>query len=296
MSIRIEPIDPINRPYFGGKALGIDLLQPVTDEEVAAIFAGMDRFGVMVFPGQDIDDAALQAFSLKFGPLEKPVADVLRDDQQRQGNQVGRITNLDDNGRCFTKDNPERMQRLASRFWHTDSSFRPIPAKYSFLLAYTIPSIGGETEFADMRAAYDALPDEMKATVEDLVCEHDLRFCREALGIHTAFAAEGDETTRVQQRLVWRHPGSKRKVLYFGIHTGSIVGWSEPDSRVFLHDLTEHAAQREFVYRHEWQRHDLVIWDNRAVLHRQRAFDESQPRDLHRATVACDVSTFDQPR
>jgi alpha-ketoglutarate-dependent 2,4-dichlorophenoxyacetate dioxygenase len=296
MSILIQPIDP-GRPDFGGKAQGIDLRQMISQEDTTAIIAGMDRFGIMVFPGQVLDNRALLDFAEKLGPLEQAKSNVYQGDAPYLDRQITEISNLDQDRRCLDLDDPKRFLMLTSRLWHTDSSFKTIPAKYSLLSAWVLPPTGGETEFADMRAAYDALSDEMKETAEPLVCEHSLMFCRAFLGLPESELRDREDHgyLSVMQRLVRRLPGSGRKALYFGHHAGAIDGWHLPDARLFLNDLMMHATQREFVYRHVWQPYDLMMWDNRAVMHRGRPYDERRIREMHRAAVAGDASTLVEP-
>jgi alpha-ketoglutarate-dependent 2,4-dichlorophenoxyacetate dioxygenase len=176
--------------------------------------------------------------------------------------------------------------------WHSDSSFKEVPAKYSLLSARVIPSGGGNTEFADMRAAYDSLDDEAKAECETLICEHSQLYSRGTLGFTDFNPDDVRRFKPVLQRLARTHPSTGRKSIYLASHAGAIVGWPVPEARAFLRDLTEHATQREFVYAHEWKQWDLVIWDNRATMHRARPFPAQQVRDMHRTTVACERSTM----
>jgi alpha-ketoglutarate-dependent 2,4-dichlorophenoxyacetate dioxygenase len=186
------------------------------------------------------------------------------------------------------------MFNLGNRLWHSDSSFRAKPAKYSILSARTVASQGGNTEFADMRAAYDTLDDAMRASIEDLVCEHSLIYSRGSMGFSDLTEDEKAMMKPVRQRLVRTHPVTGRKSLYLSSHAGQIVGWLVPESRDFLRDLNEHATQRELVYTHRWRQYDLVVWDNRQTMHRVRRFDETQPRDMRRTTVAGEAMTAAQ--
>jgi alpha-ketoglutarate-dependent 2,4-dichlorophenoxyacetate dioxygenase len=186
------------------------------------------------------------------------------------------------------------MFNLGNRLWHSDSSFRAIPAKYSILSARKIASEGGNTEFADMRAAYDTLDDGTRSMVEDMVCEHSLMFSRGSMGFAGLSEEERAMMKPVRQRLVRTHPVTGRKSLYLSSHAGNIVGWLVPESRDLLRDLNEHATQRELVYAHRWRPFDLVMWDNRQTMHRVRRFDESQPRDMRRTTVAGEAMTVAQ--
>ena len=294
MTLSIKPIDPVSRPFFGGEASGIDIVRPLSREDAAAIEAGMDRFGVLVFHDQHFDDDAQLAFSRNFGELEQANGDLYFGRQQRRlpSELINDISNLDADNRVLARDDRKRLFGLGNRLWHSDSSFKAVPAKFSLLSARVIPSAGGNTEFADMRAAYDALDDDVKAQCEDSICEHSQLFSRASLGF-TDF--DDDERRRfapVQQRLVRRHPSTGRKSLYLASHAGAILGWPVPEARAFLRDLVEHATQRKFVYAHEWKQWDLVIWDNRATMHRARPFDATQVRDMHRTTVGCERSTM----
>jgi alpha-ketoglutarate-dependent 2,4-dichlorophenoxyacetate dioxygenase len=181
---------------------------------------------------------------------------------------------------------------LGNRLWHSDSSFKQVPAKFSLLSARVVPSAGGNTEFADMRAAYDSLDDATKAECEGLVCEHSQIYSRAQLGFTDFSEQELPRFKPVMQRLVRTHPSTGRKSLYLASHAGAIVGWPVPEARAFLRDLIEHATQRKFVYSHEWKQWDLVIWDNRATMHRARPFPKNEVRDMHRTTVACERSTM----
>ena len=187
------------------------------------------------------------------------------------------------------------MFNLGNRLWHSDSSFRAVPAKYSLLSGRIVPATGGNTEFADMRAAYDALDTATKAEIEDLICEHSLIYSRGALGFTELSAEEKAMFRPVRQRLVRTHPVTGRKSLFLSAHIGTIAGWEMPEARDFIRDLTEHATQRQFVHAHVWRANDLVIWDNRQTMHRVRRFaDTREPRDMRRTTIAGDGPTASQ--
>jgi len=197
------------------------------------------------------------------------------------------VSNLDVNNQVFARDSRTRLFSLGNRLWHSDSSFKVVPAKYSLLHARSVPSKGGNTEFADMRAGYDALDQETKDQVADLICEHSQLYSRSLLGFTDFTEEERERFKPVRQVLVRTHPGHKRKSLYLSSHAGGIVGWPVPEARAFLRDLNEHATQRELVYTHRWRQYDLVMWDNRCMLHRGRPWDESRHRRvMHRTTVA----------
>jgi alpha-ketoglutarate-dependent 2,4-dichlorophenoxyacetate dioxygenase len=283
-------------PTIGGEATGIDLRRPPSPAEIAAIEAGMDRHAVLVFPNQDIDDAMQVAFSRHFGPIEAAVGgDLTKAEEKRLSLDFADVSNLDRNQEIKPRDDRHRLFGLANRLWHSDSSFRAVPAKYSLLSGRIVPARGGNTEFADMRAAYDALDASTQALIEDLVCEHSLIHSRAQLGF-TALSPEEQAMFRpVRQRLVRTHPVTGRKSLFLSSHIGAIVGWPVPEARDLIRELTEHATQRRFVYAHVWRIHDLVIWDNRQTMHRVRPFaDTRDKRDMRRTTVAGDGPTTSQ--
>jgi alpha-ketoglutarate-dependent 2,4-dichlorophenoxyacetate dioxygenase len=283
-------------PVFVGEVAGIDCREPLSREEVAAIEAGMDRYAVLVFRDQNLTDEQQIAFTHHFGELEgyNTPGHVRRREDQRLGPGIADFSNLDKHGNIMSDEDRVWFFKLGDRLWHSDSSFRPIPAKYSLLSARVLPSWGANTEFADTRAAYDALDARTKAEVEELVCEHSLIYSREAIGFTDLTPEEIAAFRPVRQRLVRTHPMTGRKSLFLASHAGAIIGWTIPEARMFLRDLTEHATQREFVYSHPWQPYDLVMWDNRSTMHRARRFDRNEVRDVRRTTLAGDVATVEQ--
>ena len=293
MTVRIQPAGP-QSPDFAGEAAGIDLRQTLTPDEVAAVERGMDRFGVLVFHGQPIDDAQQLVFSRCFGTLETASGDLAQGEQRRLSDEVNDISNVDKDNTLMARDDRRRLFGLGNMLWHSDSSFKAVPAKYSILSARAVPPQGGNTEFADMRAAWVTLDAETRALVEVLVCEHTQVHSRGVLGF-TDFT--GDERRRfapVLQRLVRTHPATGRRSLFLSSHAGAIVGWPVPEARNLLRDLVEHATQREFVHAHVWRVGDVVMWDNRATMHRGRRYDATERRDLRRTTVACEHATVEQ--
>ena len=289
MGIAIEQIGPT----LAGRVTGIDLTQRLDAQAVAAIEAGMDRYAVLVFPAQPVTDEQQIAFTQNFGALEDTTGgNITKQEQRRLSAQMADVSNLDKDGKPLARDDRRRMFNLGNQLWHSDSSFRATPAKYSILSGRVVATSGGNTEFADMRAAYDALDAPTKAEVEDLVCEHSLLHSRGALGFDTLTPEERAMFKPVRQRLVRTHPVTGRKSLYLSSHAGSIVGWPVPEARAFLRDLTEHATQPGFVYVHRWQPFDLVMWDNRQLMHRVRRFDANLVRDMRRTTVAGDGPTI----
>ena len=293
ISHNIHPIDPA-RPTFIGEVSGIDLTRSLTEEEVSAIHAGMDRFGVLVFHDQHFEDEQQIAFSRQLGMLEEATGDIMSEKDRRLSMDLNDISNLDKNGELLPRDDRRRLFGLGNLLWHSDSSFKEVPAKYSMLSARKIPAAGGNTEFADMRAAYDALDSETKREVHDLICLHSQIFSRGVLGFDDFTDAERAKWAPVRQGLVRRHPNTGRLSLYLASHAGGIEGWPMPEARSFLRDLNEHATQRQFVYAHVWRPWDLVMWDNRVTMHRARRYDPKEVRDMRRTTLTNEVSSLEQ--
>lgn len=294
MSFTVRPADANNHPEFFGEVTGIDLREPLTASLAAEIGAAMDRFAVLRFRDQPIDDAQQLAFSRWFGPLETATGDIVQGADRRLPMEINDISNLDKNNNTMARDDRKRLFSLGNMLWHTDSSFKATPAKYSLLTARSIPDHGGNTEYADMRAAWDTLDDETRALVRDLVCDHSQLYSRGSLGFDQFTDEERVKFAPVPQRLVRRHPNTGRLSLYLASHAGTIHGWPVPEARMLLRDLIEHATQREFVFAHEWRQHDLVMWDNRVTMHRARRYPADQVRDLHRTTVADVAPTLQQ--
>ena len=293
MSLSVRQLHPL----FVGEVSGVDIGRPLDTATLAELWRAIHRQAVLVFRGQDLDDERQMDFARQFGELEIPRsgrADVKR----RLRPELSDISNLDEEGRVRERNDARRFDQLGNRLWHTDGSFRRIPAALSMLYAHRVPRPGplgkGETEFADLRAAYDALPAATKAAIDDLVALHDIAWSRAQLGFTELLFGEKDVLLPVPQRLVRMHPGSKRKTLYLAAHASAIVDWPLPDGRLLLRELIEHATVSDFVYRHEWREGDLVIWDNRCTMHRGRAFDEREVRDLRRVTTRDISSTLDQ--
>jgi alpha-ketoglutarate-dependent 2,4-dichlorophenoxyacetate dioxygenase len=282
-------------PCFAAEAHGLDLTRPLSDADIAAVHAAMDAHAVLVFHDQKLDDAQQLAFTRSLGEIEHAIGTSLRAaDELRLPTTFADVSNLDKDHQVFARDDRRRLFGLGNRLWHSDSSFKVIPAKYSLLHARSVPSRGGNTEFADMRAAYDALDRETQTEIEDLVCEHSQIFSRQQLGFTDFTDEERERFKPVRQRLVRIHPSTGRKSLYLAAHAGGIVGWPVPEARAFLRDLVEHATQREFVYAHRWRVNDLVMWDNQATMHRARPFPAHEPRDMRRTTLVGDGPTVGQ--
>lgn len=279
-------------PCIGAEVDGIDLRTQLTAQQVEAIHEGMDRHAVLVFRGQALTDEQHLAFTRSLGEMEDARGSSLRNAADfRLPTTFADVSNLDGNHQPFGADDRRRLFAIGNRLWHSDSSFKTIPAKYSLLRGVRIPSRGGNTEFAHMGAAYEALDDETKALIEDLVCEHSQLFSRESIGFSEFTPEERERFKPVRQRLVRTLPRTGRKSIYLSSHIGRIVGWQLPEARLLLRDLTEHATQREFVYSHAWQVNDLVMWDNRQTMHRARPFPADEPRDMRRTTLKGEAPT-----
>jgi alpha-ketoglutarate-dependent 2,4-dichlorophenoxyacetate dioxygenase len=276
------------KPDFAGEAAGIDISVPLSRDQVAAIEAGMDRYAVLVFRDQPLTDEQQCVFSRGFGELEATlIGQMSKPGERRLGPvEMGDISNLDPTGKMRSRDDNRRMYALGNRLWHSDASFRAIGAGYTLLHARIVPGRGADTQFADMRAAYDALSASEKAEVEDLVCEHSIVFSREQIGFGDYNPGHEEHLKPVPHRLVITHPKTGRKSLYLSSHIGGIVGWPVPEARAFIRDLTEHATQPRFVYSHKWRVGDMVMWDNRTVMHRATRFDDlKEVRDLRRTSI-----------
>lgn len=283
-------------PMIGGRVQGFDTCLPISDAQREAIDAAMDRFAVLVFPDQRLDDEQQFAFGSRFGPIEEAASGVKEKGKRLANKQINDISNLGVDGKLLAADDRNRMYSLGNLLWHSDSSFKAAPAKYSMLHARVIPPEGGETEFADMRAAWDSLPAKLKHKVKDLVCDHSIVFSRTKLGFEAFSPEEFKRATPVPQRLVRRHENTGRLSLFLSAHIGRIHGWQTPEALALIHELTEFATQPKFVYQHVWRVHDLVVWDNRTTMHRGRSYETHiYPRDLRRVTVKGSASTLNEP-
>ena len=285
-------------PLFVGEVSGMDLSQPVDAASVRAIWEAIDCYAVLVFHDQQLSDEQLRDFAGKFGQLEIGRSAAEGGKRRLALPEIGDISNLDESGQLRDRNDRRRLDSLGNRIWHTDASYMPVPVVLGILHAVAVPPAsalgGGQTEFADMRAAYDALPQIMQDEIDGLVAEHDIFWSRGQIGFTNFLPGEREKYPPSQQRLVRRHRGSKRKSLYLSAHASHIVGWPVPEGRILLYDLNLHATRPEFVYSHNWQVGDLVIWDNRCTMHRGRPHDDTHARDLRRATTLDVASTLDE--
>jgi len=290
--MEIEPIVA----DFVGEVRDLDLREPVGESDLQAINDAISQLGVLVFHNQNITDEQQLNFSNHFGELEQPSSksNITKPGERRLASpNIADVSNIDEKGDLFKKDSRRRLFNLANQLWHSDSSFRKIPAKFSLLSARTIATKGGNTEFADMQTAYERLDIKMQNFIEDLICEHSTIYSRSTIGFSDFSEEERNNFQPVQQRLVRIHPTTGRKSLFLSAHAGAIVGWDIPEARSLLFELNEHATQREFVYTHKWKKYDLVMWDNRQTMHRVRRFnDTEESRDMRRTTVAGDNPTI----
>jgi alpha-ketoglutarate-dependent 2,4-dichlorophenoxyacetate dioxygenase len=289
-------ITPLHQDFVG-EVSAIDISVPLTQAQVAEIEAGMDRFAVLVFPDQPLTDDEQCTYSRNFGELEATlIGQMSKPSERRLGPvEIGDISNLDPSGKLRERDDNRRMYALGNRLWHSDASFRATGAGYSLLSARVVPGYGGNTEFADMRAAYDALDATTKTDIEDLITEHSIAFSRGVLGFDNYGEGNADKVRPVRHRLVRTHPVTGRKSLYLSAHIGGIVGWPVPEALAFIRDLTEHATQPQFTHAHQWRVNDLVMWDNRTTMHRARRYKDLQEvRDLHRTSIKGTGMTAEQ--
>ena len=287
MAITVCPVTE----SFAAEIGDIDLSRPIEPADLEAVKQAFTKYAVLIFPDQHLSDDQHLDFARHFGPLETTIALFRKGAKLRVRKEFADVSNLDPENEMWGKDSRQRMFQLGNRLWHTDSSFKRLPARASLLYARSvIPPVGGHTEFADERAAYDALPEAMKRRLATLVAEHSIFNSRARLGFSNFSDEERQGLPPVPQVVVRTIPESGRKSLYLASHAGRILGMPEAEGRALIDELVAHATQRQFVYTHRWRLHDLVIWDNRCTMHRGTEFDDLRwKRDMQRATV-CDVA------
>ena len=278
-------------PNFVGFVYGVDLKKDLDIKIVKEIDNAINKLSVLVFKDQNIDDSEQVRFTKYFGEIEASgsKSNITKAKDRRLSTDLADVSNLDKNNKPFTKDDPRRIFNLGNRLWHTDSSFKEIPAKYSLLSARNVSKEGGNTEFADMRSAYDNLESKIKNKIDKMICEHSLIYSRQRLGFDMVKELSSEEIknfTPVEQPLVRKNKVTNRKTIFLSSHIGKIKNWIRPDSMCFIDDLIEYATQLKFKYIHEWSKNDLIIWDNRQTMHRARAYDDlKENRDMRRTTV-----------
>ncbi len=291
MSITIQAITD----GFAAEVGDIDLAAPIDQATADALRQAFWKYSVLVFPDQHLSVDQHLAFAKLFGPLETSIGVYRTDSPLRVRPEIADVSNLNTHDQIWDRDSRLRMFQLGNRLWHTDSSFKYLPARASLLYARSIPPIGGHTEFADLRAAYDALDARTKARLEGLVAIHSIFTSRARLGFSNFSDEERAALPPVPQMLVRTIPESRRKSLYLASHAGEIVGMSREEGNALLDELVAHATRRQFVYTHRWRVHDLVIWDNRCTMHRGTEFDDLRwRRDVQRATVSDVANTCEQ--
>lgn len=283
MALDVKPLHPL----FVGEVSGVDLSKPASDALIADVVAAMDRYAVLVFRGQKLAEDEQIAFTQRFGPLDLGLRKVTKTTHATRYAHEAMIdiSNVGLDGNLADINSNKMYSQLANQLWHSDSSFQQPAARYSLLYSVVNPPKGGETEYTDLRAAYDALPDDTKALIANLRSEHYALYSRMNLGFTAYTEAEKNVLPPVEWPLVRTHPGSGRKVLWVGIHATRILDMHLGEGRLLLAELLEHATQREFVYRHQWRVGDLVMWDNRCTLHRGRRYDYTVRRELRRTTT-----------
>jgi alpha-ketoglutarate-dependent 2,4-dichlorophenoxyacetate dioxygenase len=291
MTVTVQP----TTPDFAAEVGDVDLGKPLSAADLGAIRAAFTKYAVLVFPDQNFGDESHLDFARHFGPLETSVFALRKDHKMRLPPQLADVGNLDADDRILETNDRVRLYQLGNRLWHTDSSFKRLPAYCSILHGRAIPPIGGQTEFADLRAAYDALPEAMKQKIAGLVAEHSLMTSRAKLGFSDFDEAEKKAFEPVPQVIARRLPDSGRMSLYLASHAGAIRGMAKADAERLLKELIDHATQRQFVYSHRWRTNDLVMWDDRCTMHRGLEFDDQRyKRDMRRATVSDVAPTCEQ--
>ena len=290
--MNIHPLD--KNSDFVAFVNNIDISINISKTQAEKLDKIINKYAVIVFRNQKITDEQQIKFTEKFGKIEESgsKSNITKPSDRRLSTKLADVSNIDKNLNVFNRDDSRRIFNLGNRLWHSDSSFKKIPAKYSLLSAKTISIEGGDTEFADMRAAYDKLNGKVKSKIDKLICEHSLIYSRQRLGFDMTSknnSIEINNFTPVEQPLVRTIPMTKRKLIYLSSHIGRIKGWIRPDSMCFINDLIEHSTSSEFVYVHKWQKNDLIIWDNRQTMHRVKHFDDTKEfRDMRRTTVLGD--------
>jgi alpha-ketoglutarate-dependent 2,4-dichlorophenoxyacetate dioxygenase len=291
MSITVAPI----APDFAAEIGDINLSEQIDPDDLLATKKAFAKYAVLIFPDQHLSSDQHLDFARHFGPLDISIGAYRKDAPLRLRQELTDVSNLDLANEIWAKESRRRFFQLGARLWHTDNSFKWVPARASLLYARSIPAVGGHTEFADQRAAYDALPEQMKRRLESLVAEHSILYSRARLGFSDFSNEERSQMPPVPQAVVRRIPESRRKSLYLASHAGRILGMPEEEGRALIDELIAHATQRQFVYTHRWRVHDLVMWDDRCTMHHGTEFDDLRwKRDLQRATVCDSANSCEQ--
>ncbi len=280
---------------FFAEVAGVDLRNPLSDEDWQAIYDGFNTHAILLFRDQPLSDEQHVAFSERFGPVITATNYHWRTEKRRVHHQMADISNIGSDGSILPADDERRMHTRANRLWHTDNTFKYVPSRCSLLLAREVPGDSGDTEFADMRAAYDALPRGKKDEIEELVAEHSIVHSRKTMGYEGFTEGAKNELPPVPQVLVRHNIETDRKALYIASHASHIVGWPQKKGRALLDELLAHATQAQFVYRHRWRAGDLILWDNRCTMHRATEYDDlNARRDLQRTTVSDEINSVER--
>jgi alpha-ketoglutarate-dependent 2,4-dichlorophenoxyacetate dioxygenase len=291
MALSIYPVTP----NFVAEIGDLDISQPLSEADVAAVKSAFWKYAVLIFPDQALTSEAHLRFSEYFGPVERDRVLDPKVSAPRLDIAFADISNLAPDGRIWAEDSRQRMYKAGNKLWHTDSSFKYRPGLCSLLYSRTVAPIGGHTEFADQRAAYDALADAMKQKLEGLIAEHSIATSRRRTGFANFTDDESKRLPPVPQLLVRTIPESGRKSLYVASHAGRIIGMPDAEGRALIDELIAHVTQRQFVHIHRWRAKDLVMWDNRCTMHRGTDFDDLRwVRDMHRTTVSDVANTCEQ--
>ena len=284
MPLTAEPLHPV----FAARITGLDLTQTLTPDQVQEVRSLMDRYAVCVYPNAvSLTNDQHIAFGRQLGPMQRGRVLKVTGRQERLSDwpELVDVGNLDPDGKIQAPDSRARAFNNGNRLWHTDMSFHPNRATYSLLNSHLIPPSAGETEFADERAAYDALPNAMKERIETLVASHSIWHSRMLSGFPEPTAEEIASRPPAEHKIVQIHPTSGRKTLYLASHASHIVGMPVEEGRALIKELADFATQPRFVYRHRWTQGDVVIWDKRCTMHRATPFEDLRyPRDMRRAT------------
>ena len=289
-AISVYPVTP----QFAAEIGEVDLSQPLGAETLDEVRAAFARYAVVIFPAQNLTGDQHLEFAALFGPLERSIQVALKGEKLRITERLADIANMDADGKVWKADSRLRQFQMGNRLWHTDSSFKAPTAYTSMLYARSIPPIGGHTEFADLRAAYDALPAARKQQIAELIAQHSIMFSRAKLGFTEFTDTERANFAPVRRPLIRTIPQSGRQSLYLASHVGHIEGMPDAEATALMQELTEFATQRQFVYTHRWRVGDLVMWDNRCTMHRGTEFDDTRwPRDMQRATTSDAADVFD---
>lgn len=282
-------------PSFFAEISGIDLSQPLADEQWHQLEQAYHENAVLLFRDQNLTDEQQIAFSARFGPVQTRTNYRRPNEKHRIGPKLADISNIDHEGKLLAEGDPRRLHGRANQLWHTDGTFKHVPARCSLLLAQEIPANGGETEFADMRAAYDALPAARQLEIDDLVAEHSIFHSRKRMGFEVYTEGAKEELPPVQQVLVRTHPATGRKSIYIASHASHIIGWPKDKGSALVDELLDFATQPAFTYLHTWREGDLILWDNRCTLHRGRPYDEMNVRRvLQRTTVSDEINSVER--